>query len=108
MKKNISTVERNSGILEDALNNYSKYQTRIHYILFLELQKKSIKIATVLEIIADQENEATKLPLLKLSKLLQQREILRGELSERIESACVDPLSAYPLICDKLLVLNID
>ena len=103
LKKNISTVERNSGMLEKAFDNYSKNQTGMK-LIYAVVQSKSMKIGTILEIIAEDEVESSKIPLLKLAKLIQQKEILRGELAQRIDAACVEPLSAYPILCGKLMV----
>jgi hypothetical protein len=65
-----------------------------------------MKIGTILEILAENEIDASKAALLKLAKVIQQKEILRRELAQRIDSACVEPLSAYPILCDKLMVFE--
>jgi hypothetical protein len=63
-----------------------------------------MKIGSCLEIIAEDGAESTRLALLKLAKLIQQKEILRGELAQRVDAVCVEPLSTYPVLCQKLMV----
>jgi hypothetical protein len=62
-----------------------------------------MKIGTILEIIAEDGPESRD-ALLKLAKVIQQKEILRGELAQRIDAVCVEPLQAYPVLCQKLMV----
>ncbi|KAJ3369554.1 hypothetical protein HDU91_007114 [Kappamyces sp. JEL0680] len=95
IKKNIQTVERNYSQLQSSLESYTKHQTQV--------QTKAVKVATCLDIIAESETEESKYQLSKLSKLIQQQEAARAELVQRITSLCIDPLSAYPTLCDKLM-----
>lgn len=76
----------------------------MHWLLLVETQAKSIKVGTSLEIIAEQQPENLKSCLLKMSKIIQQKELIRGEMIQRIDAACVEPLTAYPDLCDKLMV----
>ncbi|KAJ3305277.1 hypothetical protein HDV03_001875 [Kappamyces sp. JEL0829] len=105
IKKNIQTVERNYSQLQSSLESYTKHQTRNsqHQINGVEVQTKAVKVATCLDIIAESETEESKYQLSKLSKLIQQQEAARAELVQRITSLCIDPLSAYPTLCDKLM-----
>jgi hypothetical protein len=58
-----------------------------------------------LDILAEHEVDAsTKESLFTISKLIQQKEMIRGELFQRIDVACVEPLTAYPSLCSKLMV----
>lgn len=53
---------------------------------------------------SEHEQEDTKSALIKLSKLIQEKEARRGELISVIDATCVEPLTAYPTFCNKLLV----
>jgi hypothetical protein len=68
------------------------------------VQNKSTKVATVLEILAEDAPEDSKVTLNTLSKLVQLKELARAELVQRINALCIEPLTAYPTFCDKLLV----
>ena len=58
-----------------------------------------------MDILAEQEaDNPNKVTLSALSKLIQQKELVRGELYQRIDAACVEPLTAYPALCGKLMV----
>lgn len=75
------------------------------YTDFVETQSKSIKVAACLDILAEHEADAsTKQSLFTISKLIQQKEMVRGELLQRIDIACVEPLTAYSSLCSKMMV----
>lgn len=67
------------------------------------MQGKGIKIATVLEIIAEEASESKLETLQKLSKILIEKEMLRQQLTQRIQSLSIEPLVSYPIIYDNIL-----
>ena len=64
----------------------------------LELQGKGIKIATVLEIISEQADTSKIETIIKISKLLQEKEQARAQLTQRIQNLSIEILASYPVI----------
>jgi hypothetical protein len=74
-----------------------------------QLQGKGMKLATVLEILAEQSESTDVDTFTRLSKILAEKETARAQLTQRIQSLSIEIMAAYPVllfdkaICDKLL-----
>jgi hypothetical protein len=89
LKKNITTAERNADMLKHALESYNKHQ--------LQLQGKGLKIATVLEILAEQAEAEKVDSLTRLAKILVEKETARSLLTQRIQGLSIEVMAAYPV-----------
>ncbi|KAJ3315508.1 hypothetical protein HDV04_003050 [Boothiomyces sp. JEL0838] len=66
----------------------------------IALQGKGLKISAALELLGEKEDS---FQLGKIAKLIKEKEMHRLHMIQRIQGLSIEPLQAYPLLCDKLL-----
>lgn len=102
----INCSERNMTTLRKSFEAWGKQQQSILISnLIQDVLKQGIKIATLLDLVADQGTPLVANPIAELSKLLNEKETERSFMIQRIHNQCVEPLAFYPTLCDRLLVL---
>ncbi|XJO77857.1 hypothetical protein BDV3_002384 [Batrachochytrium dendrobatidis] len=94
VKRTVSMTEKGFDILQKTIEGCVRGNERIC--------KKSLKLASVLAIMAENEAHTTSMMLESLSRIIKEQELARQSLNARIESLAIGPLRLYGPICNKI------